>query len=81
MFYVLILLVTLTGVVLAAASDWRLGVRIIAIALGAAGLVRLALPEKDAGMLAVRHRLLDVGLLLGVGLALFVLASTIPDQP
>jgi hypothetical protein len=32
-------------------------------------------------MLAVRRRLLDVTLLAVVGAALFVLASTIPDQP
>jgi hypothetical protein len=32
-------------------------------------------------MLAVRRRLLDVALLAVVGVALFVLSSTIPNQP
>ena len=77
----LVLVVMIVGVVLAAVSDWRLGVRTIAVALGAAGVARLALPEKDAGMLAVRHRFVDVGILLAAGLAIFVLASSIPDQP
>ena len=44
-------------------------------------MLRLVLPEDDAGMLAVRHRALDVAFLVLIGTALFVLASTIPDQP
>jgi hypothetical protein len=53
----------------------------VSVALACAALLRLVLPERDAGMLAVRHRLLDVTVLLGLGIALFVLAGTIPDQP
>lgn len=77
----MILGVVLAGLVVVAAADWRVGIRIVAGALGAAALLRLALPEKDAGMLAVRHRLLDVAILLAVGITLFVLSVTIPDQP
>ncbi len=68
------------GLVVAAASDWRLGLRIISGGLAVAGGLRLVLPEKDAGMLAVRHRLLDVGILVAVGAVLLVLAATIPEQ-
>ena len=39
------------------------------------------LPARDAGMLAVRHRLVDVVLLGGVGGLLLFLARTIPNQP
>ncbi|MFD1246609.1 DUF3017 domain-containing protein [Nocardioides ginsengisoli] len=69
------------GLVVVALTEWRLGLRIIAGALGVAALLRLSLPEKDAGMLAVRHRLLDVGILLGVAIALVFLAGSIPEQP
>ncbi|MCX6401775.1 MAG: DUF3017 domain-containing protein [Propionibacteriales bacterium] len=75
------LVMTLVGLVVAANSDWRVGIQIIAGVLGSAALLRLALPEKDAGMLAVRHRFLDVAILLLIGGTLFVLALTIPDQP
>ena len=69
------------GIGIAVVSDWRTGVRTVSGALAAAALLRLVLPERDAGMLAVRHRFLDVGVLVAVAVALFALASTIPDQP
>ena len=55
--------------------------RWIAASLLAAAVLRLVLPARDAGMLAVRRRSVDVALLVVVGLALFVLAATIPNQP
>ena len=63
------------------ADDWRLGLRVVSGALAAAAVLRLVLPQRDAGMLAVRSRLVDVLLLGGVAVALFVLATNIPDQP
>jgi hypothetical protein len=69
------------GLVVVGLTEWRLGLRIIAGALGTAALLRLSLPEKDAGMLAVRHRVLDVGILVGVAVALVFLAGSIPEQP
>ncbi len=62
-------------------SDWRLGVKVVAGALAGAATGRLVLPRRDAGMLAVRHRLVDVGLLVGVAAALWLLSETIPNQP
>jgi hypothetical protein len=41
----------------------------------------VVLSPRDAGMLAVRHKALDVVLLAGLGAALIFLASSIPDQP
>ncbi len=69
-----------TGLVVAAAADWRIGLRIMSGALLVAALLRLVLPEKDAGMLAVRHRLFDVAILAGVAVGLILLAGYIPDQ-
>ena len=62
-------------------GDWRLGIRCLAGGLCFAALLRLVLPARDAGMLAVRHRSFDALLLAGVGAALIFLAATIPDQP
>ncbi len=62
-------------------GDWRLGVRWIGGALVFAALARLVLPSREAGMLAVRRRWIDVTILTVIGAALWVLASTIPNQP
>ncbi len=80
-FYLLILVVTAGGIVAAYVDDWRLGVRIVGFALIAAGAIRLVLPQRDAGMLAVRHRLVDVAILAAMGVALIFLAGDIPAQP
>lgn len=80
-FYLLVLAVTVAGLAVASLSDWRIGIRIVGGALLLAATVRTALGPRDAGMLAVRHRALDVAVLAGLGVALIFLASSIPDQP
>jgi hypothetical protein len=79
--YLVVLAASAVGLGITARGDWRLGVRWIAASLLAAAVIRLFLPARDAGMLAVRRRSVDVALLVVVGLALFVLATTIPNQP
>ncbi|WP_300681400.1 DUF3017 domain-containing protein [Nocardioides sp.] len=79
--YLTILGVAIAGVVVAALGSWRLGVYLIAAALVVAGGLRAALPQRDAGMLAVRGKALDSCLLIGVGLILALLASGLPDGP
>ncbi|WP_205471414.1 DUF3017 domain-containing protein [Nocardioides sp. SYSU D00038] len=79
--YLLLLALTGVGLFLAVSGSWRLGVRFIAVVLMSAAALRLVLRGRDAGMLAVRHRLVDCLLLGGVGGVLFFLATTIPDQP
>jgi hypothetical protein len=62
-------------------GDWRVGVRVLAGCLAVAGALRLVLPERDAGMLAVRHRSFDVLVFAAVAATLWWLAGSIPDQP
>ena len=81
MFYLAVLTVTIAGLVWVGAGSWRVGVRIIGGALLFAAIIRLVLRPRDAGMLAVRHKLVDAALLVAVGAALFILASSIPNQP
>ena len=79
--YLGVLIAASVGLALVVWEDWRVGLRVIAGSLAAAGLLRLVLPRRDAGMLAVRGRAVDVGLLVGTAVALYYLAGDIPDQP
>ena len=78
--FLLVLAVMIVGL-LVATQDWRAGIRVVGGSLAFAALVRLVLPQKDAGMLAVRHRMLDVSILAVSAGGLFFLASSIPPQP
>lgn len=78
--YIVVLIVTAVGIGIVWSGDWRVGIRWMAAALLGAAALRLILPRKDAGMLAVRHRIFDTVLLGGVGAALIFLANTIPNQ-
>jgi DUF3017 family protein len=79
--YLLVLVASAVGLGIVARGNWRLGVKWIAVALVVSAAVRLVLPVRDAGMLAVRRRSVDVALLIVAGVALWVLSSTIPNQP
>lgn len=80
-FYIVVIAVTAIGFGIVATGSWRQGIRWIAGALLFAAVVRAVLPARDAGMLAVRRRWWDCFLLAGVGVALILLAGSIPDQP
>ena len=80
-FYLVMLGVAGLGLVFVVLDDWRTGVRLMGGSLVFGAVVRLVLPSRDAGMLAVRSKFLDAVLLIGVGVAMFVLAGAIPDQP
>ena len=80
--YLLVLIAMAVGIGITwLANDWRLGIRVVAGSLAAAAALRLVLPQRDAGMLAVRPRLVDVLVVGAIAVALFVLAENIPDQP
>ncbi|WP_232421843.1 DUF3017 domain-containing protein [Nocardioides sp. Iso805N] len=80
LFYLGILSLTVLALVVVGLGHWRGGVHILAAAMVAASALRAVLPRRDTGMLAVRSRWFDVSLLGAVGIALWVLASTIPAQ-
>ena len=80
-FYLLFLLIAAAALVVVVLGSWRLGIRLFGGVLIVAAAVRLVLGSRDAGMLAVRGKAVDAGLLTAVGAALLVLASSIPDQP
>jgi hypothetical protein len=80
-FYLLVLAVVAVALVLVALHEWRTGIRVMGGALLFAAVVRLVLRSRDAGMLAVRHKVLDALILVVLGGALVFLAGSIPDQP
>jgi hypothetical protein len=67
------------GLLLITFEHWRRGLVVIGITLVAAGVLRLLLPVRRVGFLAVRSRPVDVVLLTGAGLALTVIALAIPS--
>ncbi|GAA1925617.1 DUF3017 domain-containing protein [Nocardioides hwasunensis] len=80
-FYLMVLAVVGAALVLVFLHEWRTGIRVMGGALVFAALVRLLLRARDAGMLAVRHKVLDALVLVALGGALIFLAGSIPDQP
>jgi hypothetical protein len=77
---VLVLALGVTGIAYAAAvpPHWLRGVLLLAVACGAAGLFRLLLPARQAGLLAVRGRLVDVLCYGGLAVAIVVLGLALP---
>jgi hypothetical protein len=59
----------------------RGGTLAVAGVLFAAALTRLALPERQVGMLASRRRLTDVAVLAALGTGLLVAGLLLPAQP
>jgi hypothetical protein len=81
MFYLVVLAVSAAGLGIVTEGNWRLGVKWIAAGLVLAALARLVIPAPQAGMLAVRRRAIDVIILATMGVALWFLSVSIPNQP
>jgi hypothetical protein len=65
------------GLLLVTFDHWRRGLVVVGLALVGAALLRLLLPVRRVGFLAVRSRPVDVVLLAGTGLVLTVVALAI----
>jgi hypothetical protein len=66
------------GLLMVTFGHWRQGLSMIGLALVGAAVLRMLLPVRRVGFLAVRSRPLDVVLLAGTGITLTVTALTIP---
>jgi hypothetical protein len=66
------------GLILVTFEHWRRGLVVIGLAMVGAALLRLLLPVRRVGFLAVRSRPVDIVLLTGMGLALIGISVTIP---
>jgi hypothetical protein len=65
------------GLLLVAFDHWRKGLIVVGVSLLGGALLRLLLPERRVGFLAVRSRPVDVVLMAGTGLLLTVIAVAI----
>jgi hypothetical protein len=65
------------GLLLVTFEHWRRGLVVVGLTLVAAGLLRLLLPVRRVGFLAVRSRLVDVVVMVGTGVVLTVLVLTL----
>ncbi len=73
-----VLAVVAVGLALVAVEHWRRGLTVMGLALVGAALLRLFLPERRVGFLAVRSRPVDVVLLAVAGVALTAISLAIP---
>lgn len=74
----LVLAAVAAGLGLTAAGHWRAGLYAVGLALLLGAGLRSSLPERSAGLLAVRSRGLDAALLLVLGAGVLVLANSVP---
>jgi Protein of unknown function (DUF3017) len=73
-----VLVVVGLGLLLVTFGHWRRGLVVMGVALLLGAVLRLLLPVRRVGFLAVRSRPVDVLLLSGAGLALTAVALAIP---
>ena len=74
-----VLVLVSLGLLVVTIGHWRQGLTIIGLALVGGAVLRLLLPVRRVGFLAVRTRPTDVVLMAGAGSALTVIALMLPD--
>ena len=79
--YLLQLVVVAVGLGLVVVGPWRAGVAVVGAAFIVGAVARSVVPVSHTGMLRVRGKLFDMVWMTLLGVALFVLALVIPDQP
>jgi len=73
-----VLVVVAAGLLTVTAGNWRRGLVVIGLALVGAGVLRMLLPVRRLGFLAVRSTTTDVVLTTSAGLAVALVALAIP---
>jgi hypothetical protein len=75
-----VLVGVVAGLVIALLGQWRLGCLVIGGSLGVGAMERLALPSREAGLLQVRSKAFDVGMLIVLSATILVLAVLVPTR-
>ena len=75
-----VLVAVAVGLAMIALEHWRRGLLVVGLALVGAAVLRLVLPERRVGFLAVRSRPVDVVLMAGTGVAVAVLSVVVPGS-
>ncbi|MFI9385074.1 DUF3017 domain-containing protein [Kutzneria sp. NPDC052558] len=79
--FVLVLAIAAAGILLIFLYHWRIGSGLIGGSLLFAAALRLLLPEKQLGLIALRRRFTDVLLYGGFGVLIVLVAATITGGP
>jgi hypothetical protein len=74
-----VLLTVGVGLLMVATDNWRKGLVVMGLALVGAAALRLLVPVRRVGFLAVRSRPVDVLLMAGTGVVLTVIALVVPS--
>ena len=75
-----VLVAVAVGLGMIAIEHWRRGLLVVGLALVGAAVLRLVLPARRVGFLAVRSRPVDVVLMAGTGVAVTVLSVVVPGS-
>jgi len=78
--YLLVVAATAVGLGIVEWGPWRLGIKIIGVAVLVAAAARACLSNFNSGMLRVRSKPFDLVLLVTLGVLLIVLAIVVPNQ-
>ena len=73
-----VLVTVAVGLLLVTFEHWRKGLVVMGLALLGAAVLRLLVPLRRLGFLAVRSRPVDVALMAGTGVVLTAIALAIP---
>ncbi len=79
--YAIGVLVMAAGLAVMALGPWRLGVFLCGGTFAGAAIARIAVPERAAGLLRVRRRVIDVLWMVSIAALTITLAIVIPSQP
>ena len=79
--FAVVMLIVVIGIVRIVMYHWREGTTEIGVALLLASLLRAALPDRKAGLLAVRKRKVDVLLYAAFGAMIIFVSLTITGGP
>ncbi len=77
----IVVLALVIALVIISTGHWRKGSFAAGCAIGLGGVLRLVLPEKLAGLLVVRSKVIDTVIMIGTGLIMLGLTLIVPHSP
>jgi Protein of unknown function (DUF3017) len=78
--YLTVVAMLLAGLLVVALGAWRSGVALMGGSFGVAFVARTVLPDERAGMLRVRHRVVDLSAMGICCVGMLILAAVIPNH-
>jgi hypothetical protein len=79
--YLAVLMVSALSLLVIVLGQWRVGMTLLGGGFVAASVARFVIPDRNAGMLHLRRKAIDVPTLAVIGGSLLTLAAAIPERP